>query len=80
MWKRASRSGEAEYAIDLCRQPDNPFTVGVIAGDPREPGFKKYIERFQDRPGIPGVRFLYPRGGAPIANSLRGFDSWANDT
>ena len=68
----AQQEREAEYVTELCRQPDNPIAVGVIAGDPREPGFKKYIERFQDRPGIRGVRFLYPRGGAADREFIAG--------
>jgi predicted TIM-barrel fold metal-dependent hydrolase len=63
---------EAEYVTGLCRQPDNPIAVGVIAGDPRKPGFKKYIERFQDRTGIRGVRFLYPPGGAADREFIEG--------
>ena len=66
------REREAEYLVELCRKNDNPIAVGVLGGDPREPGFREYIERFQDRPCIRGVRFLYPRGGSVDHDFIRG--------
>ena len=50
------RIEEAEYAIELCKQPGNVTCAAVIAGSPAEDGFEQYITRFKDSPYIKGVR------------------------
>jgi len=50
------RLQEAEYVIELCRQPGNVTCAAVIAGSPAEEGFEQYITRFKGSPHIKGVR------------------------
>ena len=50
------RLQEAEYVIELCKQPENPTRAAVIAGSPAEEGFEQYIGRFKGSPYIKGVR------------------------
>jgi L-fuconolactonase len=50
------RLKEAEYVIELCKDPSSPTRAAVIAGSPAEDGFEQYIKRFKDSPHIKGVR------------------------
>lgn len=47
---------EAEWVIDLCRQPGNPMQAAVIGGYPHDRGFKKYIQKYAESKYIRGVR------------------------
>jgi L-fuconolactonase len=50
------RQEEAEYAIELCKEPQSLTCGAVIAGQPGEDDFEPYIRRFKDSPYIKGVR------------------------
>ncbi|MCX5643171.1 MAG: amidohydrolase family protein [Phycisphaerae bacterium] len=50
------RLQEAQYVIELCKQPDGVTHAAVIAGSPAEDGFAQYITRFKGSPYIKGVR------------------------
>lgn len=50
------RLQEAEYVIELCKDPNSLTRAAVIAGSPAEDGFEAYITRFKGSPCIKGVR------------------------
>jgi predicted TIM-barrel fold metal-dependent hydrolase len=50
------RLQEAEFVIELCKQPGSVTCAAVIAGSPSEEGFAQYITRFKGSPYIKGVR------------------------
>jgi L-fuconolactonase len=50
------RLQEAEFVIELCKQPGNVTCAAVIAGSPAEDDFEQYITRFKGSPYIKGVR------------------------
>ena len=50
------RLQEAEYVLELCKQPGSVTCAAVIAGSPAEEGFEQYIRRFRGSPYIKGVR------------------------
>lgn len=50
------RLQEAEYVMELCRQPGSVTCAAVIAGSPADEGFEQYISRFKGSPYIKGVR------------------------
>jgi len=50
------RLQEAEYVIELCKDPNSRTRAAVIAGSPADDGFESYITRFKDSPYIKGVR------------------------
>ncbi len=50
------RLQEAEYVIELCREPGSVTRAAVIAGSPADEGFQEYIGRFRGSPYIKGVR------------------------
>lgn len=52
----AQRLQEAQYVIELCRQPGSVTCAAVIAGSPAEDGFEPYITQFKGSPYIKGVR------------------------
>lgn len=52
----AQQDAEADYVLDLCRQPETRMAGAVISGRPASDGFRKYISRFKDSPFIKGVR------------------------
>ncbi|WP_165250849.1 amidohydrolase family protein [Paludisphaera soli] len=47
---------EARLAIELCRDPSNPFAGAVIGGRPADDGFSAYIEPLAKDPAVKGVR------------------------
>ena len=49
---------EAEHVIGLCASPDHPTCAAVIGGRPAQPGFRVYIDRFQNSPYVKGVRHI----------------------
>jgi len=50
------RVQEAEYVIELCKDPSSLTCAAVIAGSPAEDGFEPYIMRFKGSPYVKGVR------------------------
>lgn len=50
------RLQEAQYVIDLCRQPGSVTCAAVIAGSLAEDGFEQYVMQFKGSPYIKGVR------------------------
>lgn len=53
------RKREAEWALDLCKDPDNPTVAAVIATDPNDEGFAAYMESFEGSPYIKGIRYFF---------------------
>lgn len=49
---------EANYVIDLCKDPNAPTVAAVIDGQMSDPAFPKFIEQFKESPYINGVRDL----------------------
>ena len=50
------QTAEAEYVLNLAKEPKNLTAAAVISGRPASPEFKAYITRFKDVEGIKGVR------------------------
>jgi L-fuconolactonase len=50
------RLQEAQYVIELCKQPDGVTRAAVIASSPAEDGFEQYVAQFKGNPYIKGVR------------------------
>jgi L-fuconolactonase len=53
------REMEAEWAMELCRDSNNPTVAAVIAKDPREPDFAEYIGSFEGNPYLKGIRHFF---------------------
>ena len=53
------RLKEAQYVIELCKEPGNPTRAAVIAGSPADEGFEQYIMQFKGNPYIKGVRGVF---------------------
>lgn len=68
----AQRAAEGAFAVRLCDQPQSVFKAGVIAGDPRDPGFGAYLDSFKRNACIKGVRFAFPREGGSDAAFIGG--------
>lgn len=68
------RAKEAEYVFGLCRTAGSGLVGAVIGGNPLEPGFKEYVQRFaQDphsKPYFKGVRQVL-HGGLPQGTCLK---------
>jgi predicted TIM-barrel fold metal-dependent hydrolase len=47
---------EAEYVLELCGRDDNPTVGAVLSGQPGEPGFAEYVQRFAGNPLVKGFR------------------------
>jgi L-fuconolactonase len=52
----SQRLQEAEYVIELCRQPGSVTCAAVLAGSPAEEGFEQYVTQFKGGPYVKGVR------------------------
>jgi L-fuconolactonase len=50
------RLQEAEYVIELCKDPNSLTRAAVIAGSLGDDGFESYIMRFEGNPYIKGIR------------------------
>jgi predicted TIM-barrel fold metal-dependent hydrolase len=66
------RVDEAENVVRLCGQADPLFSGGVIAGDPKDPEFSDYLDRFQQQHAIKGVRCYYPKSASSDDAFLHG--------
>ena len=50
---------EAEWALELCKEPDNPTVGAVISANPGEQGFEAYIDTIRDNPYLKGIRYAF---------------------
>ena len=57
---REQRLQEAQYVLELCRQPGRLTCAAVLAGSPADSDFEPYIMQFKDNPYVKGFR-----GGLP---------------
>jgi predicted TIM-barrel fold metal-dependent hydrolase len=53
------RKLEAEWALKLCKDPENPMEAAVIATDPGEDGFASYMEGFEGNEYLKGIRHFF---------------------
>ena len=51
------RRKEAEWALELCKDPDNPMVGAVIRLDITSPEFESEIRPFQGNPYLKGIRY-----------------------
>lgn len=63
------QNAEADYVLDLCKQPGSITVGAVISGRPAEKSFAKYMDRFAENPLIKGVRQVL-HGSAPAGFCL----------
>lgn len=63
--EKSQQVAEAEWVVELCAAPTSGTLAGVIAGQPYEPGFKAYVERFAQHECIKGIRHLLHTADAP---------------
>lgn len=61
---------EARLAIELCRDPSNPFVAAVIGGRPADEGFDAYIEPLAKDPAVKGIRQVL-HGSTPAGTCLQ---------
>ncbi len=53
---------EAEWALNLCKDPENPTVAAVISADPTDKQFQSYLGEISRDPHLKGIR--YPFGKA----------------
>lgn len=53
------RKIEAEWALGLCKDPDNPLVAAVIAKDPKDDGYGEYLQKFEGDPYLKGIRHFF---------------------
>jgi predicted TIM-barrel fold metal-dependent hydrolase len=56
------RKVEAEWALGLCRKPDNPIVAAVIATDPFDKEFVAYMQGFEGNAYLKGIRHFFSSG------------------
>ena len=52
----AYKKNEAEWALQLCADPDNPTVGAVISADPMEEGFQSYMKTMEGNSYLKGIR------------------------
>lgn len=52
----SQQTAEAEYVLDLCRQPNNPMVGAIIGGSPQSTEFAAYMKPFAENRRVNGVR------------------------
>jgi len=53
------REEEANWALGLCEDHDNPTVAAVIAKDPFDENFATYMESFDENPNLKGIRHFF---------------------
>lgn len=64
------RPTEAQYIIDICRAKTAATRAAAIGGRPDDPGFEKYVKRFQPSGVVRGVRQVLHGGATPAGHCL----------
>lgn len=68
------RLEEAQYVLDLCKQPGSLTCAAVLAGSPAEDDFEPYVLRFKGNPYVKGFRGSLPAkrlSDAQVTRNLR---------
>ena len=60
------RKLEADWALGLCKDPDNPMVAAVIATDPSDDGFAEYMKGFEGNEYLKGIRYFFSSEGEII--------------
>lgn len=63
--EKSQQVAEAQWVVELCEDSTSGTVAGVIAGQPFEPEFRGYVERFSQHECIKGVRHLLHTADAP---------------
>ena len=50
---------EAEWALELCKDPNSPTVGAVISANPGEPGFEAYMSAMKENPYLKGIRYAF---------------------
>ena len=53
------RKKEAQWALDLCKDENNPTVGSVICADPTEHGFESYIKALAENSFLKGIRYFF---------------------
>ncbi len=53
------RKTEAEWALELCKSPDNQTVAAVIAADLMDGEFESYMGTFEGNPYLKGIRYIF---------------------
>jgi len=53
------RKKEAEWALELCKDPNNPMVAAVIRADPAAPEFESEISSLARNPYLKGIRYSF---------------------
>ena len=53
------RKEEAKWALDLCKDENNPTLGAVICADPTEHGFESYIKTLAENSFLKGIRYFF---------------------
>ncbi|GJM29072.1 MAG: amidohydrolase [Cyclobacteriaceae bacterium] len=53
------RDKETEWALELCKNPDNPTVGAVIAADPTAREFQSYMGKMAGNPYLKGIRYSF---------------------
>ncbi len=50
---------EAEWALNLCKDPENPTVAAVISADPTDIQFQSYLSEKERNPYLKGIRYPF---------------------
>lgn len=64
------RKEEAEWALGLCKDPDNPLVAAVIATDPTDDGFAEYMQKFKENSYLKGIRYFFSSGSEIVEQQV----------
>jgi len=53
------REKEAQWALDLCEDENNPTMGAVICTDPTDQGFESYIKTLSENSSLKGIRYFF---------------------
>ncbi|MEQ8880113.1 MAG: amidohydrolase family protein [Cyclobacteriaceae bacterium] len=53
------REKEAQWALDVCEDENNPTVGAVICADPTDQGFESYIKTLAENSSLKGIRYFF---------------------
>ncbi len=53
------RNEEAQWALALAKNPDNPTVAAVICANPTDQNFESYMDTFEGNPFLKGIRYFF---------------------
>ena len=73
------REYEANFALDLCKDPDSKVVGAVIYGHPNDDKFREFVSMFKDNKHLKGVRCRFANKEEMLTKKVQNNLQWLGD-